>query len=55
MSERLTRRDLATLACAGAAAALLPRPADAAPPAVGAEVPGDDLPAREASWYKKLP
>ena len=55
MSDRITRRDLATLACAGAAAALLPRPADAAPPAVGAEVSADDLPAREASWYRKLP
>ncbi len=55
MSEPLTRRDLATLACAGAAAALLPRPADAAPPAVGAEVEADELPAREASWYRKLP
>jgi pyruvate formate lyase activating enzyme len=55
VSGRITRRDLATVACAGAAAALLPRPADAAPPAVGAEIAADDLPAREASWYRKLP
>jgi pyruvate formate lyase activating enzyme len=56
MSEKLSRRDLATIACAGAAAALLPRPADSAsPPEVGELISGDDLPAREASWYKKLP
>jgi pyruvate formate lyase activating enzyme len=55
MNEKVTRRDLAMLACAGAAASLLPRPADAAPPAIGAEIQADDLPAREASWYKKLP
>ena len=55
MTATLTRRDLAVAACGGAAAALLPRPADAAPPAVGAPVPVDDLPAREASWYRKLP
>jgi pyruvate formate lyase activating enzyme len=55
VTATFTRRDLAVAACAGAAAALLPRPADAAPPAVGAAVPADDLPAREASWYRKLP
>jgi pyruvate formate lyase activating enzyme len=55
MSEKLSRRQLATVACAGAAAVLLPRPADSAPPPeVGALISGDDLPAREASWYKKL-
>ncbi|HQU34531.1 MAG TPA: AmmeMemoRadiSam system radical SAM enzyme [Thermoanaerobaculaceae bacterium] len=55
MTATFTRRDVAVAACAGAAAALLSRPADAAPPAVGAPVPADDLPAREASWYRKLP
>ena len=55
MSGGLDRRQLAVIACAGAAAALLPRRGDAAPPAVGASVPPDDLPAREASWYRKLP
>jgi pyruvate formate lyase activating enzyme len=56
MNEKLSRRDLATIACAGAAAALLPRPADSVSlPEVGAVISGDDLPALEASWYKKLP
>ena len=55
MNDGLTRRELAAAACAGAAAVLLPRHGDAAPPAVGATVPPDDLPAREASWYRKLP
>jgi pyruvate formate lyase activating enzyme len=56
MNEKLSRRDLATIACAGAAAALLPRPADSvSSPEVGAVISGDDLPALEASWYKKLP
>jgi len=55
MSDGMNRRQLAVVACAGAAAALLPRRGDATPPAVGAPVPPDDLPAREASWYKKLP
>jgi pyruvate formate lyase activating enzyme len=56
MSGKLSRRDLVTVACAGAAAALLPRSADStSPPQVGAVISGDDLPAREASWYKKLP
>ena len=56
MSGKLSRRDLVTVACAGAAAALLPRPAGStSPPQVGAVITGDDLPVREASWYKKLP
>ncbi len=55
MSAPLTRRALAAAACAGAATALLRRPADAAPPRVGEAVPAEDLPAREASWYRKLP
>ena len=51
----LSRRQLAVATCAGAAAALLPRRSKAASPTVGAPVPPDELPAREASWYKKLP
>jgi pyruvate formate lyase activating enzyme len=56
VSDTLSRRDLVTVACAGAAAALLPKTAGStAAPQVGAVISGDDLPAREASWYKKLP
>jgi pyruvate formate lyase activating enzyme len=56
MSGKLSRRDLVTVACAGAVAALLPRPVGStSPPQVGAVITGDDLPVREASWYKKLP
>ena len=56
MSGKLSRRDLVTVACAGAAAALLPRTVGStSPPQVGAVITGDDLPVREASWYKKLP
>src|SRR5271157_4723607 len=57
MIRELDRRRVLTAACAGAAAAaFLPRAADAtAAPQIGAVVPPDELPAREASWYKKLP
>ncbi len=55
MSRPLSRRELAAAACAGAAAALLADHTDAAFPVAGEPVPSDDLPAREASWYKKLP
>ena len=55
MSPTLSRRDLALAACAGAAAALAARTGRAVPPPVGEPVPLDDLPAREASWYRKLP
>ncbi|MFI5165343.1 MAG: AmmeMemoRadiSam system radical SAM enzyme [Thermoanaerobaculales bacterium] len=57
MIERIDRRRVLTAACAGAAAAaFLPRVADATgAPQVGAVVPPDELPAREASWYKRLP
>jgi pyruvate formate lyase activating enzyme len=46
-----------TTACSGAAASLLlPRTAGSvSPPEIGAVITGDELPAREASWYKKLP
>jgi len=44
-----------TAAGAGAvAAALCRRDVDAAAPRIGEVVPPDELPAREASWYKKL-
>jgi pyruvate formate lyase activating enzyme len=56
MRGRVSRRDLVTAACAGAAATLLPQTAGSTgPPRAGDVVTGDDLPAREASWYKKLP
>jgi len=57
MSDRLDRRVLLTAAGAGAiAAALHHRDADAATlPRIGEVVPPDELPAREASWYRKLP
>jgi pyruvate formate lyase activating enzyme len=56
VNGRLSRRDLVTVACAGAATVLLPRTAGSTPPPqVGSVITGDDLPAREASWYKKLP
>jgi pyruvate formate lyase activating enzyme len=54
---KLSRRDLVTTACAGAASALLlPRTTGSVSwPAIGAVITADDLQAREASWYKKLP
>ncbi len=55
MTVGISRRDLALAACAGAAAALAARRTAAAPPPVGDPVPPDDVPAREASWYRKLP
>ncbi len=56
MSAPLSRRDLVTVACAGAAAALLPKTAGSvSSPQVGAVIDGEELPAREASWYRKLP
>jgi pyruvate formate lyase activating enzyme len=53
---RLHRRRLLELGCCGATCALLaPRWLAAATELkVGEEVPPDELPAREASWYKKL-
>jgi len=56
VSRGVDRRRVLVNACAGAAAALLRRPADAAPATpAGPGVASDDLPAREASWYRKLP
>ncbi|HUK13747.1 MAG TPA: AmmeMemoRadiSam system radical SAM enzyme [Thermoanaerobaculaceae bacterium] len=56
MSRTFDRRSVVASACAGAAAALLRRPADAAPATPpGAGVAPEELPAREASWYRKLP
>jgi pyruvate formate lyase activating enzyme len=55
VSEPLSRRRLALLAAAGAAAWALPRPAAAQPPRpAGSPLDPDELPAREASWYRKL-
>lgn len=53
---RLDRRRLAALTAGGVAGALLgPRwTAEAAELKVGGEVPLEELPAREASWYTKL-
>jgi len=53
VSREFGRREVIVGACAGAAA-LLHRAA-AARPAAAAPVESEDLPAREASWYKKLP
>jgi len=53
VSSELDRRRLLGLACAGLGTCLLRRGA-AAEPVVGATVPGDEIPAREASWYRSL-
>jgi pyruvate formate lyase activating enzyme len=55
VSETLSRRRLALLAAGGAAAWALPRPAPAQPPRpAGDRIDPDELPAREASWYRRL-
>jgi pyruvate formate lyase activating enzyme len=54
MTETLDRRALLGLACAAAGSCLLDRRAAGATPAVGAMVPGESVPAREASWYRRL-
>ncbi len=52
---KLDRRRLAVLAAGGAAGALLPSWVEAGGrPQPGDLLEGEDLPAREASWYKKL-
>ncbi len=52
---KLDRRQLATLAAGGAAGALVPGWLGAASgPRPGDVVDGEELPAREAGWYKKL-
>ncbi len=52
---KLDRRRLALLAAGGAAGALLPTWLEAGTrPRHGDLLEGEDLPAREASWYKKL-
>jgi len=48
------RRALALAATAAAGGVLARRAAGAPPPPVGAALDGDELPATEASWYKKL-
>jgi pyruvate formate lyase activating enzyme len=55
VSAALSRRRLALLAAAGAATALARRAVGARTPPVGGAVDAEDLPAREASWYRKLP
>ena len=54
MTSRLDRRQALAAAAAAAVAAALPRPAGSAEQRVGAPVDPDELPAREASWYRKL-
>ncbi len=54
MKNGLNRRDVLGLCAATAAGCLLPRAARGAKPTVGESVDLQDLPAREASWYKKL-
>ena len=51
---KIDRRRMVVLGAAGAASALQPPPLSAAMPQRGSSAAGDDLPAREASWYKKL-
>lgn len=53
MTGELDRRRLLGLACAGLGSCLLARHS-AGEPVVGATVSGDEVPAREASWYRKL-
>jgi pyruvate formate lyase activating enzyme len=51
----IDRRKMIVLGAAGTAATFLPPPTRAAAAAQrGSSAAGDDLPAREASWYKKL-
>jgi len=50
----IDRRRLVALGAAGAAALLHPRLLSAVASSRGSSASGDDLPAREASWYKKL-
>jgi pyruvate formate lyase activating enzyme len=54
MSRELSRRELALLACGGVAAAGLARCSLGSQPVVGGPLDSAELPAREASWYKKL-
>jgi len=51
---KIDRRRIVALGAAGAVSALQPPPLSAAMPQRGSSAAGDDLPAREASWYKKL-
>jgi len=55
MTGTLDRRQAIALAAAAAAAAAVPGRAAARQRRVGAAVDPDELPVREASWYKKLP
>ncbi len=50
----IDRRQALALAAAAAAVAALPRRGESGTQRVGAAVDPDDMPAREASWYKKL-
>ena len=54
-SAAFDRRQALAIGAVAAAAAALPWVAVADPQRVGAPVDPDELPAREASWYKKLP
>jgi pyruvate formate lyase activating enzyme len=51
----LSRREALVLAAASAAGVTLPSRAAAREPIVGQTFEHEDLPAREASWYRKLP
>jgi pyruvate formate lyase activating enzyme len=54
LTRGVDRRQALALAAVAAAAAALPRRSGAAMQRVGAAVDPDELPAREASWYRKL-
>ncbi len=55
MSPALTRRRSLALGALGVAGLALPRPAPGrVPPRPGEPLPDDEIPSREASWYRKL-
>ncbi|NWF99785.1 MAG: AmmeMemoRadiSam system radical SAM enzyme [Thermoanaerobaculaceae bacterium] len=54
MRHRLDRREAARLGAAALLASAMPRPARGRTPPVGSPLEGDDLPARQASWWKSL-
>ena len=55
MKQRTSRRAVLAAGAAAVVATALPRRATATTPPVGSRIEPDDLPAREASWYRKLP
>jgi pyruvate formate lyase activating enzyme len=54
MKQEIDRREVLALAAVSAAGALIPQPARPGTPPIGATFEGGELPAREASWYRRL-